>query len=227
MFSALGTPLALIGGVFAGAALASVVQGGLPGHISESDKAAIAAVPAVIGFFAGGALWGAVMARITSVRARKRMVWAGALSMGPTILAVGIGLAVLEGIFVERAEGPLLPIHVIFTMLFVPATALTAGVGGLALGIAQRDTSLAARLALFSALAGGLAFLVVALTMDALGYRVGAPGAAERFTMVTVALLGILSAAIAGGAIIGSLLSPSPRHADSPSAVPSPEQIRG
>ena len=125
MFSALGTPLALIGGVFAGAALASVVQGGLPGHISESDKAAIAAVPAVIGFFAGGALWGAVMARITGARERKRMAWAGALSMGPTILAVGIGLAVLEGIFVERAAGPLLPIHVIFTRLFVtPATKL-------------------------------------------------------------------------------------------------------
>ena len=125
LLCALGTPLALIGGVFAGAALGTVVHGGLPGHVSESAKVAIAAVPAVIGFFAGGALWGAVMARITSVRARKRMVWAGALSMGPTILAVGIGLAVLEGIFVERAAGPLLPIHVIFTRLFVtPATKL-------------------------------------------------------------------------------------------------------
>jgi len=74
---------------------------------------------------------------------------------------------------------------------------LVAGAGGLALGIALCSWSLAA----------GLAFLAADLTMDALGWRVGAPGAAERATMITVLLVSSLGAALAGGAAIGLLLS--------------------
>ena len=83
----------------------------------------------------------------------------------------------------------------------------TRGAGGLALGIALCSWSLAARLASYGWLAAGLAFLAADLTMDALGLRVGAPGAAERATMITVLLVSSLGAALAGGAAIGLLLS--------------------
>jgi hypothetical protein len=52
----------------------------------------------------------------------------------------------------------------------------------------------------------GAAFLLVNLVMYQLGYKVGAPGAAERATMLTVMMAGSLGAALAGGAAIGVLL---------------------
>src|SRR5581483_10974522 len=127
-------------------------------------------------------------------------------SFGSSVLAVVVLLTVLEQIIVEQGKGPPLPLHNVFTLLFVPAAALTAGLGGFALGLATRDRAFAARLGLWSGLAGGAAFLVVNGLLDALGFRVGAPGAAERATMVSTALLGSLAAAAAGGALIGTAL---------------------
>jgi len=71
------------------------------------------------------------------------------------------------------------------------------------LGFGMRDPALAGRLAWLCAISGGCAFLVVNLTLDGLGFRVGAPGAAARATMITTALLGNLLAALVGGAVIG------------------------
>ncbi|RPI87709.1 MAG: hypothetical protein EHM41_04010 [Chloroflexi bacterium] len=44
------------------------------------------------------------------------------------------------------------------------------------------------------------------MTMQAMGWVVGAPGAVERATMITVMFSGDLAAALAGGAVIGALL---------------------
>ncbi|MBI3741926.1 MAG: hypothetical protein HY257_09255, partial [Chloroflexi bacterium] len=99
------------------------------------------------------------------------------------------------------------PIHNVFTLLFVPAAAIIVGVGGFALGIGTGDRIVARKLLLRCALAGGLAFLIVNLTMDALGWRVGAPNAAERATMLTTAFLGNFAAALAGGGVIGKTLA--------------------
>ncbi len=106
----------------------------------------------------------------------------------------------------ERGGGPDLPVHQVFTLLFVPAAFLVAGMGGLALGLAQGDRALALRGFLSSGFTAALAFLVVDLIMDALGWRVGAPGAAARTTMLTVMMSGSLAAALAGGAATGYLL---------------------
>jgi hypothetical protein len=46
-------------------------------------------------------------------------------------------------------------------------------------------------------------FLVVNLLMEGAGWVVGAPRAAERFTMLTVMFVGNLAAALAGGALLG------------------------
>jgi len=56
-------------------------------------------------------------------------------------------------------------------------------------------------------LGGGGTFLVVAFLMDLIGFRVGAPRADERFTMLVVSMLGIWSAALVGSAVFGKVLA--------------------
>jgi hypothetical protein len=136
-------------------------------------------------------------------------MWAGALGYAPTVLLVGMALTVLENLIVEQRRGPELPIHVVFTLLFAPAALVVASVGALALGVALKRRGLALRLALGSGLVAGLTFLVVDLLMDALGYRVGAPGAAERSTMITVMLTSNIAASLAAGGVIGLIITSS------------------
>jgi hypothetical protein len=198
--------------------LGGAVAEGLPGHMAQGAKVGLAGVVALAVFSAGGALWGRVMAGITGLGGR-RMVWAGALSFGPAVMIAAIALSLLEVVIVERGAGPDLPIHILFTWLFVPAATFVAGSGGFGLGSAYRNTLLAGRAALLTGLAGGLAFLAVNLIMDSLGWRVGAPGAAERATMLTVLLTGSLAAALAGGATLGLVLRPHVSPGRLPAAV--------
>jgi hypothetical protein len=107
------------------------------------------------------------MARICGVSQTRRLAWAGFLSFGPGVILAGIVLSLLEVAIVERSGGRSIPVHILFTLLFVPAVFLVAGIGGLALGIALRQTILAVRLALGGGLAAALAFLAVDLLMDA------------------------------------------------------------
>jgi hypothetical protein len=197
--------LCLCGGLLLGLG-AGIAISGLPMHMPERTRNLIAALPVFAILIAASAAWGYAMGRNTGSSKIRRMAWAGALSFTPSLLLAAIMLGRLEVAIVERGGGPDLPVHVVFTLLFVPAAFLVAGVGGIALGLAQGDARLAGRMGLAAALAGGLAFLVVNVVMDALGYRVGAPGAAERFTMLTVMMAGNLGAALAGGAVIGVLL---------------------
>jgi len=205
--SALLTPLCLIGAFFVGALMGDVVFNGLSGYAHDEAKAALAALPALLCVTAGGALWGRALARIARVDAVKRMMWAGALGYGPTVILVGLTLTVLENLIVEQRRWPDLPLHVVFTLLFTPAALVVAAVGALAIGVALKSKALAIRLAFRSGLAAAVAFLVVDLLLDALGYRVGAPGAAERATMLTVMLTSNVAASFAGGGVIGLLLS--------------------
>ena len=179
------------------------VHGGLPSHMTEATKTTMAAIPALAAVLAGGAAWGMAMARIIGMGNSKRMAWVGALGYGPTIIIVAIVLTWLEVVILERDQGPDWPVHLVFTLLFVPAAFIIAGVGGLA----YQDWALAGRLALSSGVAAGSAFLLVNLVMDALGWRVGGPGAVERMTMLTVMFAGNLVAALAGGATIGLMLN--------------------
>ncbi len=204
--SALVTPLCLIGSVFVGGLLGDVLHAGL-GHLAEDTRIALAVIPALLAVIGGGALWGRAIARITQVGDARRMTWAGALGYGPTVILVALGLTVLENLIVEQRRVPDLPIHVVFTLLFAPAALVVAAIGALALGVALKDKALLARLAIGSGLAAGITFLVVNLLMDALGWRVGAPGAAERATMLTVMLTSNLAASLAAGAVIGWLLA--------------------
>lgn len=209
--SAVVTPLCLLGGALIGGILGSIVHGGLPGHMQEWSRILIAVPFALVGVLAGGALWGYLITRITGVGEPRRMMRAGALGYGLTALAVVLGLTLLEQIIVEQGRGPNLPIHNIFTLLFTPAAFLIACGGAFALGFAAQGFAFARRVGFASGLAAGATFLAVNLTMQALGWVVGAPGAAERATMLTVMFAGNFAAALVAGGVMSMMLLPAPR----------------
>lgn len=209
---AIVTPLCLLGGALVGGILGNIVHGGLPGHLQEWSKILIAVPFALLGVFAGGALWGYLIARITEVGEPHRMMRAGALGYGLTALAVVLGLTLLEQIIVEQGRGPNLPVHTLFTLLFAPAAFLIACGGAFALGFAAQGRNLAQRVGLASGLAAGATFLVVNLTLQEFGWVVGAPGAAERATMLTVMFTGNFAAALVGGGVMSMNLLPAPHR---------------
>lgn len=204
-FSAFATAFILVAGIIAGGALGTILNERLPGHPTDLVNIFLSAIPTLGGVLTGGAVWGWTISRITRAGDQKRMAWAGAIGFGPTIILIALALTFFENLIVEQGQGPQLPIHNVFTLLFVPAAAIIAGVGGMALGIGAR-VARPSRLALLCALGGGVAFLVVNLVMDALGWRVGAPNAAERATMLVTAFFGNFAAALVGGGVIGKTL---------------------
>jgi len=202
---AMTTGLWLFGGLLLGFVAASTFHG-LPMHMTESRRTQISLLIILVALAASGFAWGRANARLAGATGFARMAWAGGLSFGPAVILAALTLGRLEVALIERGEGPDIPVHVAFTLLFVPAATFVAGMGGFALGLAREGFRLACRSGLYSGLAGGMAFLLVNLVMLQLGWRVGAPGAAERATMLTVMMAGSLGATLAGGAAIGVLL---------------------
>jgi hypothetical protein len=204
-FATAGT---LVGGIVLGIVVGGVLSEALPGHMAARNT--VAGIFALAGILGSGALWGRAMDRLAQTGQARRMTLAGALGFSvPTFLAM-LSLFALEETAVNMFrlitnQPP--PIHRIFTLLFVPTAAVLAASGAWALGAALRRYSLARRMALSAGLASGTAFLVVNLTMEALGWQVGGPGAAERVTMITVLAVGCLGAALAAGTSVGANLS--------------------
>jgi hypothetical protein len=161
-----------------------------------------------VGFGLPAARWGSALAQLHGLAPPRRYGWAAALAYGVTIGACVVYLNHVEltiQILLMRSD---LEIHQLYTLLFVGVTAVSALVTGLALGAAARDARLALRLGLWGGLGAGLAFLVVILLMDfGLGYRVGAPGAEARATMITVTLVGMVAASFFGSAALGRALA--------------------
>lgn len=207
--SALVTALGLIGGLLLGGAAGELVFNFLPGHSTTQPSVAhilLAAAPALLGILAGSAVWGAWMGRLAGARDGRRMAAAGALGFAPITIALGLALALLEPVAVDRL-GAQFPIAGLFTLFFVPAAGLIAGVGAGAIGLGLRDKALAWRLGWRAGLAAGITFLLVNVALEQLGWRVGAPQAAARATMLTVLLLSNLGAALVAGAAVGGQLS--------------------
>jgi hypothetical protein len=203
------TVLTLFGGLLLGTVIGFYVFEALPGHSTLSPSAlhiSLAALPAFAGFLGGSALWGIAMGRLAGNAEIRRLALSGMLGFAPITLVLGISLSAVEPWVVEHI-GMLFPIHRIFTLMFVPTAFLIAGVSAWAIGLGLRRGPLAWGLAWRTGLSAALAFLAVNLVMEALGWVVGAPGAAERATMLTVMFLGNLGAALAGGAMIGYVLT--------------------
>lgn len=202
------TILTLFGGLLIGLVAGDIVFRLIPGSSINNVKlghAAIAAIPALAGFLAGGAAWGGQMGRLAGASDTRRMAVAGMVGFGPITIILAAGLGVGEP-FILESIGSETPIHRIFTLLFVPSAFLIAGVSAYAVGRGLWDKALAVSLFWRVGLAAAVTFLLVNLVMESLGWRVGAPGAAERATMITVLAAGNLGAALVGGGVLGLIL---------------------
>ena len=193
----------LFGGLVVGVGLGLLLS---PFPAQRPAQYVLATVTALAVISAAGAGWGHAMGRLAGSPEPRRMAWAGALAFAPTVVIAGITLGLLEGALVGRASGQGIPVHVVFTLLFVPTAFLVAAVGGLSVGIGLRRVDLAGKLALGAVTCAAVAFLAVNLIMDAIGWRVGAPGAAQLATMLPVTALGCLTATLAAGGFIGLIL---------------------
>jgi hypothetical protein len=180
--------------------------GGSVGHDANLVGWALIALGALVVLAPGGAFWGLSISRITSAGHGRGMALAAAVTVAPVVVLVALSLTYFERLFVEQRRLPDVAIDTIYTLLFTAALAIVTGTGGFALSIGVGQRTGAAILAAQCALGGGLAFLAVNLTLDALGMRVGAPGAEERVTMITTTLLGSFAAAFTSGGIIGTRL---------------------
>jgi hypothetical protein len=203
---ALITVLTLFGGLLIGLVAGDIVFRLIPGSSVSDVKlghAAIAAIPALAGFLAGGAAWGVQMGRLADVSDTRRMAIAGMIGFGPITIILAAGLGVAEPMIVGALAGTA-PIHRVFTLLFVPSAFLIAGVSAYAIGRGMKDNGLARFLLWRVGLAAGTTFLLINLMMESLGWVVGAPGAAERATMITVLAAGNLGAALVGGGVFGA-----------------------
>ncbi|MDX1664401.1 MAG: hypothetical protein R3272_11440 [Candidatus Promineifilaceae bacterium] len=208
------TVATLFGGLLIGLLVGDLVFRLIPGSSVENVQighAAIAAIPALAGFLAGGAAWGIQMGRLAGVapEGSRRMALAGMAGFAPITIVLALVLGVAEPFIVASfgTVGEGVPIHRVFTLLFVPSAFLIAGISAYAVGRTLGDGARARSLLWQVGLAAAAAFLLVNLTMEALGWVVGAPGAAERATMVTVMAAGNLAAALAGGAVLGARLA--------------------
>lgn len=202
------TIVALFGGLLLGVVIGNVVFEAMSGHVFVNPNPThiiAAALPALAGFIGGSALWSVLMGRLANAREPKRMALAGALGFAPITLTLALLLQVLEPLAL-RQFGEIIPLHRLFTLLFVPTAFLIAGVSAFAVGIGLRDRALAWQLFWRVGVSAAIAFFLVNLTMEANGWVVGGIDAAERFTMLTVMFAGNFAAAIAGGAVMGVTL---------------------
>lgn len=200
--SAVVTVVSLMGGVLMGVILGLLVDR-LPFHAPDPILIVLAMIP----IFGGGALWGFLLTRIHGLPNRLGAAIAGSLSFGLGVIGAAYLLLTLERALLEQPHGHELPIHILFTLLFVPATFLVATLGASAMLLVSGNRAGWSRSALITGLTASLSFLIMDLLLDTLGMRVGAPGAAEHFTMLTVAFLSSSAAAFSAGAILGRLLS--------------------
>ncbi len=183
----------------------------IPAHVPELAKIGVAVPLALAVMTLAARAWARAVSRAAGCGENRRIAWAGALGFGPVVIVTGVALAMLEGVVPESGSASALPVHVLFTILFVPATFLVAGVAALALAWAVSNLASAWRPAAMTGLAAAGAFLVADVLMDLAGWRVGGPNAAARATMLVVTTVGSATAALAGGAVLGASLARVPR----------------
>src|SRR6266487_4769759 len=174
------TALALDGGLIVSFMVGHVIAQALEGRLPSPLSLALTVIVSSASMLGGCAFWGVGMARLARIQMSKRAAWAGILGFLPITVLLALGLQIAEPIVFSIN----LPLHRLFTLLFVPSAGLIAGASSLALGWALGWGRAAPVLALRVGLTAALAFLAVNLGMEALGWQVGGPGAEERVTMI-------------------------------------------
>ena len=154
----------------------------------------------------GGLLW----ARRMGGGGARRRAWPAALAFGASTAAAAFLLTEAETWMLNRAlDGREVPAAPAFGVLFSGAVLLVVGATALALALgAGRPRAAATALACGGA--AMLAFAAVAAAFHLAGWRVGAPGAEARFTMLVVTGAGLFAATVAGGAAVGRAFASRP-----------------
>lgn len=204
--TALLTPLTLVGGLALGLVTANLLFESINVHVSGLVSGLVALPVLLVMLFGGGAVWGYAIARLVDGEAKK-LARAGALTYGGSVILVGIVLELLFGLISVLSRDISLPVHVAFTIVFVPSAGVIAALCARSLAGALGWDAIKGNLGLHSGAAAAVGFLVVNMIMLSLGWQVGGPGAAERFTMITVMLTSNAGAALVGGAAMGWVLS--------------------
>lgn len=195
----------LVGGLVIGFAVGSLLDG-VASPLPTWLRRTVSALAAVTVVTVAGRLWARHVARLAGQSVPRHLTRTGVI-FGATTVAVALGLAALEPGLLAQAAAAEVPVHTVYTVVFVPATALIAASGAFALGWALGDWRFGVRLGLVAGVSATVAFLLSALLMASLGWRVGAPRAAERATMLVVTAVGAAAAAILAGGAIGYILS--------------------
>jgi hypothetical protein len=206
--SALVTVRDLVGGLLAGTGLGAAIDAA--GKSLPRVARVVAVLVAGMVLVKSVRIWANDIVRLGGGSTSETAARTAVLSVVPTVIAVALALSALEPFLVERGAQNGLSIHVVYALVFVPATLLVAAVGALGLGTGIHGAGFGFRLAGAAGVSAALGFLAVVLAMDALGWKVGAPNAGRRGTMVVVTSLGMIVAALlAGGAIGAALPHPS------------------
>lgn len=151
-------------------------------------------------------LWGRDITRLMERTGTSVISRGGTWLLAVLFAIIALVLGLTEPFLVGRAASRGMQIHELYMLLFVTATMMLATAGTYTLGRGLRGTVFGARLGAASGIAAAAAFFAVALAMDTLGWRVGAPEASKRATMVVVTSAGLLAAGIASGAVVGIML---------------------
>jgi hypothetical protein len=162
---------------------------------------------------AAGALWAWRLAPMVGDASRRgRAAAGGALGFGTASALAVHGLTTIETRLLAHAQaGEAAPMHVAFALSFSGAAVLVVGASVLALGLGLGLRRRALGPALRTAGVGGGTFLAVTLLLDLAGWRVGAPGAEARFTMLVVMAAALVVTLLAAGATAASQLRAAAR----------------
>ena len=159
-----------------------------------------------IGHFIMGWLWGYSLGHMTKQAHPEHLGWAAAIAFATSTTIAANRINHTEVILNRLLFITNLPVHILFLYIFMAGNGAVVGVTGAALGLAKNDWKATLKLGGAGIAIGALTFLTVFLIMELFGFRVGAPGAEERATMLTVMSIGLWCTALLGSSIFGFLL---------------------
>jgi hypothetical protein len=201
----------IVGGLIVAIGLGGAVDG-LATFFSLPVRRSISVAIATTILYHALKLWLRQMRRLGGMEFPAASLRRHSFALAILFVGVGFALGVTEPFIVARGALVDLRIHHVYMILFTASTALLSALFTYSLASGMTSGGNAVRWSVVVGAACALVFLGVALVMDRAGWRVGAPRAAERATMLVVTALGLVAAAVSGGAILGRLLSGSSRN---------------